>query len=283
LPDELYPGLRDNVVMNTHCTMLRFVTIIMAVGFSMVTDCLAWGPDGHRTIGLLALQNVTPEVRDTLLRLGGSESLEELADACNWPDRYRATKEGAWSAPQHYVNIPRGASGFQSDRDCPDGQCVTGAIERYETELSDATLDDLTRWQAFARVCHFVGDLHQPLHAGYRDDRGGNDFAIRFDGEDSNLHQFWDRLMITYNYPNWLQLTGDLGFRPSQVWDLDWQPGEIDDWADESYRLVRTRLYPHQAEIDRAFAAESWLLALERLSQAAHRLARVLEASMSQQ
>ena len=41
-----------------------------------------------------------------------------------------------------------------------------------------------------------MGDLHQPLHAGRAEDRGGNDIQVQWFGEGSNLHRVWDSDML---------------------------------------------------------------------------------------
>ena len=42
-------------------------------------------------------------------------------------------------------------------------------------------------------MLHFVGDLHQPLHAGDNHDRGGNCVQISLGGvRSTNLHSWWD-------------------------------------------------------------------------------------------
>jgi hypothetical protein len=43
---------------------------------------------------------------------------------------------------------------------------------------------------------HLLGDLSQPLHAGYGDDLGGNSVAFQFDTLKTNLHKFWDEEII---------------------------------------------------------------------------------------
>src|SRR5260370_19352158 len=45
-------------------------------------------------------------------------------------------------------------------------------------------------------LVHFVGDVHQPLHVGRRDDRGGNDIQVTWFGESTNLHAVWDEKII---------------------------------------------------------------------------------------
>ncbi len=161
----------------------------------------AWGPEGHVQVGMLAVENLDPTARTWLREMLGTNDVAAIDKACNWPDQIRDTRGWEWSGPQHYVNIPRSASHYDRERDCPDGLCVTEAIKKYAGQLGDPRLDDSQiegrkQWEAFAWLCHLVGDLHQPLHAGYRDDRGGNDVEVSYMGEAMNLHQFWDRAVI---------------------------------------------------------------------------------------
>ena len=81
-------------------------------------------------------------------------------------------------------------------RDYPEKSCNPEAIKRYARELGNLLLDRERRQQAFNWIYHLVGDLHQPLHAGYAKDRGGNLFNITLAGESSNLHTFWDSTLI---------------------------------------------------------------------------------------
>ena len=45
-------------------------------------------------------------------------------------------------------------------------------------------------------LIHLVGDIHQPLHVGRFEDRGGNDIKVKFFGKQTNLHRLWDTDMI---------------------------------------------------------------------------------------
>ncbi|GAK93483.1 endonuclease [Nonlabens ulvanivorans] len=45
-------------------------------------------------------------------------------------------------------------------------------------------------------LVHFIGDLHQPLHTGISEDKGGNDFQVRWYRDGTNLHRVWDSQMI---------------------------------------------------------------------------------------
>lgn len=51
---------------------------------------------------------------------------------------------------------------------------------------------------ALAFLVHFVGDLHQPLHAGDKSDKGGNDTHVDYGTYATprlNLHSIWDGLL----------------------------------------------------------------------------------------
>ena len=51
---------------------------------------------------------------------------------------------------------------------------------------------DAQRLVALKYVVHLVADVHQPLHAGHADDRGGNRYQLQAFGNGSNLHALWD-------------------------------------------------------------------------------------------
>jgi len=72
---------------------------------------------------------------------------------------------------------------------------VVEAIERQTEVLASKASDD-KRLLALKYLVHFVGDVHQPLDAGYGDDRGGNSYQIQAFGHGSNLHVFWDSCLI---------------------------------------------------------------------------------------
>ena len=138
-------------------------------------------------------------------------------------------------------------------------------------------------WQAFSWLCHLTGDLHQPLHTGYRDDRGGNSVDIEYKGKAGNLHQFWDRAIIQQRLGS-----GDVWTRPypgSSDWTKaadNWNPESVISWTDESHALVGSSAYPSERVIDEAFADQSWLIIRQQWQKASQRLARILNARLGQ-
>lgn len=239
----------------------------------------AWGGEGHQTIGALAIQQLTPEARALLAEITGTEDLEEQSSWCNWPDDYRETEEGSWTAPQHYINMVPGNMLYDRIRDCPQGMCLTESIKLYASQLADPELPRDVRQKAFGRVCHFVGDIHQPLHAGFGHDRGGNLVKILYQGEESDIHTYWDHLMIEAHATGWSDLYQQLLplFSPPES---GLKPGYEVEWTNESHELAVTRAYPGRLEINEEFAAESWHMAKAQMLKGGSRLAQVLNAAL---
>ena len=114
-----------------------------------------------------ALATLEPAKRARAMEILGVTSAAALPaaleEACFWPDTVRENPRWAWSAPQHYVNIPRPATHYNRQRDCHDGRCAPEAILKYAARLSQAGPSQANRWQDFAWLCHLGGDLHAAL------------------------------------------------------------------------------------------------------------------------
>lgn len=245
-------------------------------------SAFAWGPVGHSVIGRNAMAQLEPQARAQvmeILEVSPGGALEEAVDAaCFWPDTVRDSPQWSWSSPLHYVNLPRSSARYDRQRDCPDGICVTEGITKYAAELGRPGLDSERRWQAFAWLCHLVGDVHQPLHAGFRDDRGGNRVDIEYRGERSNLHRFWDSMLAA-------ERLSETGRQAAVVDDSvigpasgSWRPADVVAWTEESHALAATRAYPPERVIDEAFADASWELIRRQWELAAGRLAAILNS-----
>ena len=255
-------------------------TAALATSLFCVT-ALAWGPDGHRVVGALAIGQLSKPVKRTLLEIMATDELEELAEWCNWPDAYRASDEGAWSEPLHYINMVPGASMYERQRDCADGRCVTEAIGRYAAQLGNSELSMEQRREAYGFVCHFVGDLHQPLHAGFGHDRGGNDIDIQFDGEAMNLHHFWDHFLIETRSESWFALYKHLSEKSGPPPEPAWQEEDVVSWTNESHEFASVHSYPKDPEISAEFADQSWQRTQNQLAKGGKRLALVLNTVLA--
>lgn len=240
----------------------------------------AWGPDGHRIVGAIAQAHLTPEARATVIDLLADEAEPSLAGVANWADEIRPEEAWKYTGPWHYVNLPDLECHFAATRDCPDGNCVIGAIERQMQRLADTGIARQQRIEALKFVTHFVGDAHQPLHAGLRTDRGGNDFRIRFHDEDWNLHSVWDSLILRAPVARdggWAATAQRLG-ASAPVLAVD----APEAWAEESCRLIRSaHIYPGKHRIRGAYLRQQRPIVEQRLQTAGMRLAALLNAALA--
>jgi hypothetical protein len=244
------------------------------------TPTLAWSTDGHNAIGMLALDQLQAETRERLESVVGELNEQAVSEACNWPDMIRGEQEWEWARPLHYVNIPRGQNDYQASRDCRNGRCATVAIKKFATWLAEPQRGEEARWQGFAWICHLVADLHQPLHAGFDDDRGGNDVEITVRGEVMNLHYYWDRELAGHQVSDWKALYQHLRAVPIEPITGYWSSREVDAWTEESHQIAATKAYPPANVVTDDWERQAWAIASERMRLAAARLAWVLETAI---
>ena len=66
-------------------------------------------------------------------------------------------------------------------------------VDQFAAELASPATADSERLLALKFLLHFVGDLHQPLHAADDHDAGGTEEPDVAEGfHPGNLHHYWD-------------------------------------------------------------------------------------------
>lgn len=256
------------------CRLAVTIAALLLPGLSF-----AWGAVGHRVVGALAEARLTPEARAAVAELLVEEPDPTLPGIANWADQVRANRpDYGWSVPLHFVNFKPGHCRFAQDAACAGGVCVVGAIERFRREMADASLPRERRATALKFVVHFVGDIHQPLHAGYAADRGGNLIQISYRDEGWNLHSVWDSLLIQSLNLDWSAYAKRLQATPSErSLTKALSVTEPERWAEESCRITRRRgFYPLGHKIHDRYLENKRPLADHRLRLAGARLAQVL-------
>lgn len=264
-----------------HCR--AFVLVLPCALMFVVAPARAWGPDGHRIVGELAEQALTPATRAQVQALLEDETEPTLAGVANWADTIRSEDAWRFTGPWHYLNVPDLGCNYQPPRDCPNGNCVIGAIEAQTKILEDLSQPLQKRIEALKFVVHFVGDVHQPLHAGLRSDRGGNDFQISYRSEGWNLHSVWDSLILRTplaDASGWLGLSGHIAGIDNAT-STSPSDGSPSDWAMESCGSIDAQqLYPATHKIDDTYLIAHLPLAEARLREAGTRLATLLNAAL---
>ena len=250
---------------------LTFMLLAALLPVLLPNALYAWGPIGHRAIGQVAAQHLSPKARKAVQRLLAGQS---LAMASTWMDEVRSDSSYDHVRDWHWVTIPDGGTYATSEKN-PDGDAVE-AIERVKVLLRSDTVSPTRKAEALRFLIHLIGDLHQPLHVGRGDDKGGNDFQVQWMKKGSNLHRVWDSGLIELQELSYTELAAGLR-TPSKVELRAWAQGTTAQWAEEAL-LLRPRVYSVErgAELGYAYSYANWPLVREQLLKAGIRLAAVL-------
>lgn len=259
----------------------------------------AWGVQGHRLVALVAAARLTPAARANVEWLLPDTTLAAVA---SWADDHRAdhTATGPW----HFVNIPRDATRYDRDRDCPRQpgvaaatrsdrwrDCVVDRVLYNQQVLADAKRDHADRAIALKFLVHFAADLHQPFHA-IDVARGGNDIPVVAFGSPEcrnaqgassacQLHGIWDSGLIAHRQLSDAQYVAELS---RQIADNGWDKqsaGMLEEWAIESHGLANAALLPAKGEVNEAYYRAHIPVVDRRLALAGLRLAALLNQSLT--
>ncbi|PQJ32435.1 S1/P1 Nuclease [Nonlabens arenilitoris] len=170
---------------------MRYIIALFLFLVTYTVQADDWGKTGHRTTGAIADQYLNKKARKAIAQLLDGESLalvSTYADDIKSDTLYRAY------GPQHYVNIPFDKT-YDTHPQSEKGDIIQAIDHCIATLKSDMASKEEKAFQLRLLV-HFIGDLHQPLHTGISEDKGGNDFQVRWYRDGSNLHRVWDSQMI---------------------------------------------------------------------------------------
>ena len=261
---------------------VRRSAVFLLACFLLIPDARAWGPDGHRIVAELAQRHLSPAAEAQVERLLAAEHTRRLADVATWADDIQddPAQQALWKATRslHYINFADRDCDYQPPRDCRNGRCVVEGLAHYVAVLADRSQSDVARREALKFVVHFVGDVHQPLHAGYRPDKGGNTYQVQLQGKGSNLHRVWDSGMLRTRGVDWQTYAQRLDAR-GMVALPPVAEAPFAAWAEESCRLSRD-IYPDGHTVGAAYVEAELPLAEQRLRQAGRRLAELLNRAL---
>jgi hypothetical protein len=204
----------------------KFLSIIVMFSF-----LFSWGKTGHRTIGEVAELHLTDKARIEIQKILKDPS---LAVASTWADEMRSNPDFRQYAPWHYANMPLDVSYAQSEKSSKGD--IVQAIKLCKSKLKNdnTSLEEKAFYLRF--LVHLVGDIHQPLHVGRSEDRGGNSIKVKWFGKDTNLHRVWDSEMINTYLMSYTEFANHLNknYNYKSVETLS-----EDVWVDESQNMVR--------------------------------------------
>jgi hypothetical protein len=286
---------------------LAVAILATATTAGVSAPAFGWGPEGHRMIGDIASRYLFPGaaaevgelLKDDRLADGQRSFRHSLGEIANWADEIKDYPWGRKRASWHYDDLPV-CGGTRAAKTCRYGRCASAQLVRQIEILGDRNARTRQRNEALKWVVHLVGDIHQPLHASNRADRGGNRVQVVFFGERENppygplnLHAIWD-VQILRRWAD--EHGGERAFVSAPIASEDrrvWERGSIPEWIAESHAIARDFVYPALpvssrcprrisgvVEIGQVYYAQAGPVIEIQIRKAGIRLARVLNETL---
>jgi S1/P1 Nuclease len=229
---------------------------------------LAWGQQAHRAVALIAdrlLQQSDPAVRSKIRALLATDkdnrfTKNDIASEATWADMLMEKSEEARfaTAPWHSARLkatnPDLASACFGRKPLPEGypashgpreNCVVDKVMQFEAELQNADTAPGERLAALQFLLNLIGDLHDPLDAIDRGDRGGQCVALQIGSKPPvRLVTYWqDTLVNEVVGRDPTQGAGRILGTVSKPELEKWAAGKPEDWLRESYEVAKTVTY----------------------------------------
>jgi hypothetical protein len=292
------------------CRFSALIAITAALATAPIGPALAWGDEGHRIVALIAQSLLDPAVgTEVAIQLASDPSpltAHDMASEATWADRLRdANPRGArdQTSRWHFVDIETTAPDV--DQACfnhpvlptgiwaskgPARDCIIDKIMQFEAELAQPAVPSPEQLVALKFLLHFIGDLHQPLHAADDSDRGGNTKRVSAAGfKPGTLHHFWDTSFVNRLGPDPQKVAAELAEHITGDQIAIWSQGTPTDWAMETFTIAHDDAYGHLPaqtrrgtyRLDAAYVTMATQDVAVQLSRAGVRLAVVLNRALA--
>jgi hypothetical protein len=257
--------------------MKSYASIVLILLFLVTTQntyAAAWGSTGHRVIGAVAQKHLTPKAAEQVNALLGGMS---LAFVSTYADEIRSDDRYDHLAPWHYVNMDQNIRYKEAEKN-PKGDIVT-AIQICIEILKSPTSSQEDKAFHLKLLVHFIGDIHQPFHAGRKEDRGGNSIDLFWFGKSTNLHRLWDTDLIEHYNMSYSELAAHLPKCTTEQ-KSDIMTAPLRDWVNQSQDLANI-LYdktPQGTRLGYVYHYQNFETVRKQLLDAGLRLAATLNA-----
>jgi hypothetical protein len=243
------------------------------IALSVSTTAFGWGQTGHRAIGKIAENHLTEKAKQALKEIMGHES---LAESSTWMDEVKSDKTYNFAKTWHYVTVPKGKDYHSAEHE-EKGDAYE-AIGRMEDILKNLESTKTEKIEAIRMLAHLVGDIHQPLHVGTGEDRGGNNVKIKWFYEDSNLHRIWDSGMIEEKKMSFSEIAELVDHPTDGISQVVASSTDLDVWVKEAVEL-RPQVYDigDRDYLSYEYMYKNWSTVKVQLYKGGVRLAQILK------
>ena len=253
-------------------TKLLSLLLLLFLCSSFNPSEVKWSKTGHRVVGKIADNYLDANAKNKILEL---LNMKSLAFVSTFADEIKSDKRYNEFYTWHYINMPLDAT-YETSKKNPKGDMVTG-IAYCKKVITDENASDEDKAFYLKFLIHLIGDLHQPMHIGLVEDKGGNDFKLQWFYKDSNLHKVWDSEMINSYKMSYSELAENADVLTNEQ-VLAIQEGSIIDWVNETHELTK-KVYASVNEGDNLryrYSYQNFETVRSQLQIAGIRLAKVL-------
>ncbi|WP_339867576.1 S1/P1 nuclease [uncultured Algoriphagus sp.] len=238
----------------------------------IATQSFAWGQLGHYLIGYMAEKQLKKSVRKKVEKVLYPMSIGRSG---TWMDEIKSDHAFDYAYSWHYMTS---IAGEYDESIQEKGGNVYAEINRIKIELKAGNLDPQKEAELLKMLIHMVEDIHQPLHVGTGEDKGGNDVKVDYFGKPTNLHAVWDSSIIEGWNMNYTEIGDELSRRINKDLIAGYGAGGMNTWLAEAVSL-RPMVYnlPESKKLSYNYGYETRDTIEERLIAASIRLAKILE------
>jgi nuclease S1 len=259
-----------------------------------------WGSDGHRIVAVIAADNLAPATQSHVANILGvptNQVVAAMEEVAIRPDSEFRVEDRS-TAPWHFIDICLKDQRMDVSARCLHGNCLTAKIDEYSKRLKEGNYDYWGADGDLAFLIHFVGDIHQPLHAANNADLGGNCVRVNSHPRAKDLHAVWDSTIAR----RLEESGGTIDATPHMLEQYAeekahdaWIPGHTEDIAWESNQIARSDIYAAlqipvepcepaaaicsnepEVELSSAYMDHADMIAGHQLAKAGFRLASLL-------
>jgi hypothetical protein len=251
---------------------MRSITLLFLLFFSV----FSFGKTGHRIVGQIAFNHLSPEAKKEIQRLLGHSN---IAMVSNWADFIKSDKTWRYAGDWHYETVPDSLT-VEAARGHFKGNLLN-KISEFRDVLADNSASKKEKIIALKFLIHLIGDLHQPLHVGNGKDRGGNQVNVEWFRKKTNLHSVWDSKMIDDQKLSYKEYATYLEDISTEKMRANWISSSVNEWAEESKSLRKNIYDIGKGKLYYPYNYKNKEILDKRLAQAGFRLANLLNEAFS--
>lgn len=216
---------------------------VIALGIAIIyapVQSMAWGTNGHRICGQIASSYLTPQARKAIKEILGDEP---IAMASNWADFIKSDDNYKYLYEWHFIDFDK-AYTLEEMQQYLAADTKVDAYTKINFMIGELKKKDIPKEKKllYLRVLiHVIEDVHQPLHTGHTDDKGGNDIKVKWFNNDTNLHSIWDSQLIDFQQLSYTEYAAAIN-HTTVVQRAEWQKAPLSQWLYESNQVAE-KLY----------------------------------------